>query len=94
MKKILDNQQVIDQKNALLQPIFRDLKSKIRHMTFSPEFELMREYLMKRRELISATKGRIGEEELEGALKELQLNYAKLLSLRQRKIKFNLNLRV
>lgn len=54
----------------------------------------MREYLHKRRELINATKGRIGDEELEGALRELQLNYARLLSLRQRKIKYNLNLRV
>jgi hypothetical protein len=27
MQQILDNEEIIDQKNVLLQPIFRDLKS-------------------------------------------------------------------
>jgi len=49
MQEILDNQLVLEKKNELLQPIFRDLKSQIRHMSFTPEFEIMRDYMAKRR---------------------------------------------
>ena len=48
MQAVLDNQLVFEKKNQLLQPIFRDIKSQIRHMSFTPEYELMREYLTKR----------------------------------------------
>ena len=48
MQAVLDNQLVFEKKNQLLQPIFRDIKSQIRHMSFTPEYELMREYLVKR----------------------------------------------
>lgn len=72
MQQILDNEQVIDQKNVLLQPIFRDLKSQIRHMSFSPEFELLREYLSKRQLLLNSTKGRLSDNEQEQLLSKLQ----------------------
>jgi hypothetical protein len=59
MQQLLDNEQIIEQKNVLLQPIFRDLKSQIRHMSFSPEFDILREYLSKRSLLLNSTKGRL-----------------------------------
>jgi hypothetical protein len=49
MQDILDNTEVIDQKNTMLQPLFRDIKAHIRHMTHTPEFELMREYIQKKK---------------------------------------------
>ena len=51
MQDVLDNRQQYDLKNRLLQPVFRDIKSQIRHMSYNPEFELMREYLIKRTQL-------------------------------------------
>jgi hypothetical protein len=63
MQQILDNTEIIDQKNVLLQPIFRDLKSQIRHMSFSPEFKLIREYISQRKLLINQTKGRLSDKD-------------------------------
>jgi hypothetical protein len=51
MQSLLDNQQTIEQKNQLLQPLFRDIKAHIRHMTHTPEFEICREYVQKRAHL-------------------------------------------
>ena len=48
MQKLLDNEEVISRKNALLQPLYRDLKSTIKHMTFTSEYKIMREYLRDR----------------------------------------------
>lgn len=48
MQAVLDNQLVFEKKNQMLQPIFRDIKSQIRHMSFTPEYELIKDYLMKR----------------------------------------------
>lgn len=45
---LLDNQEVIERKNQYLQPLYRDLKSTIKHMTFTPEYKIMREYLRDR----------------------------------------------
>ena len=47
MQEVLDNQLILEKKNELLQPIFRDLKSQIRHMSFTPEYEIMRDYVNK-----------------------------------------------
>jgi hypothetical protein len=33
----------------MLQPLFRDIKAHIRHMTHTPEFELLREYIQKKK---------------------------------------------
>ena len=57
MQAVLDNTECIEKKNYFLQPLFRDLKSQIRHMTFTPEYEIMREYLGKRAELQKAILG-------------------------------------
>ncbi len=45
MQKILDKEDVMEKKNVLLQPMFRDLKSAIRHMTYTEEYKLIKEYL-------------------------------------------------
>jgi len=38
MQRLLDKEDVMEKKNVLLQPVFRDLKSAIRHMTYTEEF--------------------------------------------------------
>jgi hypothetical protein len=35
MQKLLDKEEVIEQKNAILQPLFRDIKSAIKFMTYT-----------------------------------------------------------
>ena len=45
MQKILNKEGVMDKKNLLLQPIFRDLKSMIKHMTYTEEYQLLKEYI-------------------------------------------------
>ena len=42
MQKILDKEHVISRKNSFLQPLYRDLKSTIKHMTYTEEFKLLR----------------------------------------------------
>ena len=49
MQAVLDNQLVVEKKNKLLQPLFRDIKSQIRHMSYTPEYEIFREYMSKRK---------------------------------------------
>jgi hypothetical protein len=41
MQAVLDNKRIMEKKNTLLQPIFRDLKSQIRFMSYTPEFKLI-----------------------------------------------------
>lgn len=48
MQKLLDNADVMKKKNGFLQPIYRDLKTIIRHMTHTEEYKLMREYVRNR----------------------------------------------
>ncbi len=42
---MLDKEDVMEKKNVLLQPMFRDIKSAIRHMTYTDEYKLLKEYL-------------------------------------------------
>jgi len=35
----------MEKKNLLLQPIFRDLKSIIKHMTLTEEYKILKEYI-------------------------------------------------
>jgi len=71
----------------MLQPLFRDIKAHIRHMTHTPEFDLMREYVQKKklveRSMANSVVDKTKQKEV---LDKLQLQYAKLLSLRQRKL--------
>lgn len=45
MQKLLDKEDIMEKKNLLLQPIFRDLKSMIKHMTFTEEYKIIKEYI-------------------------------------------------
>jgi len=45
MQKLLDKEDVMDKKNLLLQPLFRDLKSIIKHMTNTEEYKILKEYM-------------------------------------------------
>ena len=83
MQAVLDNQQTAERKNKMLQPIFREIKSQIRHMSFNPEFELMREYLHKRTQLERAISGTKSSEERKVILAGLKKMYAAILAKRQ-----------
>lgn len=48
MQKILDKESSMDKKNLFLQPLFRDLKSIIKHMTYTEEYKLLSEYMANR----------------------------------------------
>lgn len=48
MESLLNNDFIINRKNGFLQPVYRDLKVAIKHMTFSEEYKLMREYVRNR----------------------------------------------
>ena len=68
--------------NKLLQPLFREIKSQIRHMSFNPEFELMKEYLSKRTQLERAIEGTKSPEERKAVLGKLKKMYAAILAKR------------
>ena len=53
MQGVLDSKEVIKKKNEFLQPIYRELKSTIRHMTHSEEYKLLREYCRNRQVIIN-----------------------------------------
>lgn len=53
MQKLLDKEDIMEKKNLLLQPIFRDLKSMISHMSSTEESRLLREYVEARNQLLS-----------------------------------------
>lgn len=42
MQKLLDKEDMISKKNSFLQPLYRDLKTTIKHMTYSEEYKTMR----------------------------------------------------
>ena len=83
MQSVLDNQLVLEKKNQLLQPIFRDLKSQIRHMSYTPEYEIMRDYLSQRKQIESSVKAQASEEWKTKSLTQLRELYAILLSKRE-----------
>ena len=56
MQGVLDNQTAIEKKNLLLQPLFRDIKSQISHMSKSPELEVITKYIAHRKELAERVK--------------------------------------
>lgn len=51
-------------------------------MSFTPEFEIMRDYLAKRRQLEQSVKGRTDKAWLENSLKQLKELHAILLAKR------------
>ena len=92
MQSILDKEEVITKKNNLLQPIYRDLKSAISSMTFTPEYKLMREYIRNRALILNALPE--NSEKAQKGLAELKLNYAKLLKNQHNKMKNDAGLRL
>ena len=81
MQQVLDNQGAMDKKNQLLQPLFRDIKTQIRHMSYTPELEVVREYLSNRTLLQEKTKT-MPKKKREDALIKLQTSYASLLKVK------------
>ena len=94
MQSLLDNQQQIDRKNKLLQPIFREMKGLIRHMSFNPEFELMREYITKRNQFDKTLQGTKSPEERTQIMLKLKKMYAAILAQRQNELRNSTTLRL
>ena len=94
MQSILDNNSIIEKKNKLLQPLFRDIKSQIRHMTHTPEYELMREYISKREQILNSARGQADKNYAESAVGELRKLYGVLLAKRKLEIESNLSLQL
>lgn len=84
MQSVLDNDAIMAKKNLLLQPLFRDLKSQIRHMSYTNEFALIQEYLTQRKELEKAMVGR-GPEKTARVVRQLENSYADLLRIQNNK---------
>lgn len=79
MQKLLDKEDVMEKKNVLLQPIFRDIKSAIRFMTNTEEYKLIKEYIDNRNTLIQQYGGSTDSQRCQDGLKLLEQEYAKLL---------------
>lgn len=69
----------MEKKNVLLQPLFRDLKSIIKHMTYTEEYRILKEYI-DNRNLITACSPIESTKAQEG-IKLLEQEYAKLLKI-------------
>lgn len=78
MQKLLDNENVMKKKNAFLQPIYRDLKTIIRHMTHTEEYKLMREYVRNRQLILDALPEE--SQKAQEGLKALKQQYASLVA--------------
>ena len=94
MQALLDNKSIIDKKNKLLQPIFRDVKSQIKHMTHTPEFELMREYLSMREQIVTSGEGAGDNTATARKLNKLRAYYGVLLAKRKKEINESLPLQL
>ena len=77
MQRILDKEDVMDKKNLLLQPIFRDLKSIIKHMTYTEEYKILKEYLDNRTAILNSYPE--NTDKCKKGLAMLEQEYAKLL---------------
>lgn len=51
MQRILDKEDIMEKKNLMLQPVYRDLKSMIKHMTYTEEYRLMKDFYDNRLQL-------------------------------------------
>ena len=76
----------MEKKNVLLQPIFRDIKSAIRHMTYTEEYKLLKEYMDNRQLLIQKYGGATESERCQEGLKLLEQEYAKLLKRQRQQV--------
>ena len=91
MQALLDNQDLIEKKNQMLQPIFRDIKSLIRHMTHTPEYELMQDYIYKRDQILNSPEGKLNQAQTEAKVEQLRELYGALLAKRRREMSESLS---
>jgi hypothetical protein len=87
MQKILDKDDSIAKKNSFLQPLYRDLKTTIKHMSFSEEYKLMRQYIRNRALILNALPE--GSSKANEGLSALQSQYALLLRNQRLRMKSN-----
>lgn len=65
--------------------MYRDLKSFIRHMTYTNEFKLMREYISNRNKILEALPK--DSTKAKDALEQLKIHYAKLVKNQRLRMK-------
>ena len=82
----------MQKKNQFLQPIYRDLKSTIKHMTNTDEYKLMKDYV-KNRNLILNSIPAESKKALDG-LNQLKNEYAKFIKNQRLRIKSDPSLRL
>lgn len=95
MQAVLDNQNSIDKKNVLLQPMFRELKAQIRHMSFSPEQEVIKEYLAAKKQMQDALHSEgLPEEKQAKQIAKLTGYFGQLLKLKRESLRGTPSLRL
>lgn len=52
MQALLDKDEVMEKKNLFLQPLFRDIKTTIKHMSYTEEYKILKEYVDNRNILL------------------------------------------
>lgn len=83
----MDKEEVMTKKNVFLRPLYRDLKSTIKYMTFSEEYKLMRQYVRNRALILQALPE--GSQKANDGLHKLKVQYAKLLANHRNKMRNN-----
>lgn len=78
MQKLLDKEDVMERKNMFLQPIFRDLKSMIKHMSHTEEYKILKEYIDNRNAILTQYPAESAR--AQKGTKMLEQEYAKLLN--------------
>ena len=87
LQKMMDNEEMMRKKNHFLQPIYRDLKTIIKHMTYTEEFKLIKEYTFNRQLILDAVD--FESEKAKDGLNALKTQYSKLLDNQRYKMKKN-----
>ena len=88
MQNVLDNVNANDKKNHMLQPLFRELKSQIRHLSLTPEMEIIREFVAKRTQLNDQLRRQGMTQELrKKKIQELTTLYGQLLHAKQKELR-------
>jgi hypothetical protein len=85
MQKLLDKEDVMEKKNSFMQPIYRDIKTTIKHMTNTPEYKILREYERNRQLILAALPAESAK--AKDGFAELKQSYAKLLCNHRLKMK-------
>jgi len=76
LQKLLDNTDISEKKNALLVPIYRQIKAQVRQMSYTDEYKLLKEYADAKARIQNAHEK--GSKRCEQGLAELKTEFQKL----------------